>query len=86
MRPGKLEGLRKESVERLRDQNIIAALEARNLALVGEMVAKAALLRRETRGCHRREDFPMTDQEHWQKHIGIRRGKDGELKLFDIPV
>lgn len=82
----KLAGLRRESDERLRDPNIIAALEARNLAMVGEMVARAALLRRETRGCHRREDFPLIDNEHWQKHIGISRGKNGELELFDIPV
>ncbi len=82
----KLEELRKESDERLRDPNIIAALEARNLALVGEMVAKAALLRRETRGCHRRADFPWTDNEHWQKHIGIRLERDGELHLSGLPV
>jgi L-aspartate oxidase len=35
--------------------------EARNMVLVGRLVAAAAILREESRGAHRRRDFPETD-------------------------
>lgn len=37
------------------------ALDLRNMLLVAEAVALAALERQESRGGHTREDFPMTD-------------------------
>ena len=37
------------------------ALDLRNMMLVAEAVALAALERQESRGGHTREDFPMTD-------------------------
>jgi succinate dehydrogenase / fumarate reductase, flavoprotein subunit len=36
-------------------------LDLRNMVLVAEAVALAALERQESRGGHTREDFPMTD-------------------------
>jgi L-aspartate oxidase len=35
--------------------------EARNMVLVGRLIAASALLREESRGAHRRRDFPDTD-------------------------
>ena len=42
---------------------------AASLALVGHLVARAALRRTESRGGHRRADFPERDDLHWKIHI-----------------
>ncbi|MEO8829515.1 fumarate reductase/succinate dehydrogenase flavoprotein subunit [Lapillicoccus sp.] len=43
------------------------ALDLRNMLLVSECVARAALLRRESRGGHTRDDFPAMDRMWRQK-------------------
>jgi succinate dehydrogenase / fumarate reductase, flavoprotein subunit len=43
------------------------ALDLRNMLLVSESVAKAALAREESRGGHTRDDFPQTDHDVWGK-------------------
>jgi succinate dehydrogenase / fumarate reductase flavoprotein subunit len=59
------------------------ALDLRNMLLVSESVARAALERTESRGGHTRDDYPMTDNDFWGKrnvivegdadgHIGVR--------------
>ena len=45
--------------------------EATNLLLVARLVARAALLRTESRGAHQRTDFPATDP-WWGCHIDVR--------------
>ena len=45
--------------------------DLRNMRLVAECVARAALKREESRGAHQREDFGQTS-EAWQKHQTIR--------------
>ncbi len=47
--------------------------QAANLARVGALIARAALRREESRGGHRRADFPETDDVHWKIHVGERR-------------
>lgn len=46
--------------------------ETSNIATVAAVLAHNALLRRETRGSHWREDFPMTDDQHWRVHLTTR--------------
>ena len=41
------------------------AIDLRNMLLVSECIAKAALAREESRGGHTRDDFPQTDHEEW---------------------
>lgn len=43
--------------------------ELQNLIIVAERVVEAALQRRESRGCHLRDDFPEGDDEKWKKRI-----------------
>ena len=43
-------------------------LEARNMALVVEMIARCGLFREESRGAHYRTDFPARDDVHWKCH------------------
>jgi L-aspartate oxidase len=40
-----------------------------DLALVAHLIARAALRRQESRGCHFREDFPARDDLHWKIHV-----------------
>src|SRR5687767_865273 len=49
--------------------------DLRNMRLVAECVARAALARTESRGAHQREDFPDTN-EAWQRHQRIRLGQE----------
>ena len=52
------------------------ALESINFIYVGKMIAKAALMRMESRGAHYREDLPDRDDENWLKNIIIRLDYD----------
>ncbi|TNC23980.1 fumarate reductase/succinate dehydrogenase flavoprotein subunit [Amycolatopsis alkalitolerans] len=44
------------------------AIDLRNMLLVSECVARAALMRTESRGGHTRDDHPMMDS-HWRKKL-----------------
>ncbi|HEY1289517.1 MAG TPA: FAD-binding protein [Burkholderiales bacterium] len=50
--------------------------DLRNMRLVAECIARAALARTESRGAHQRGDFPETS-EGWEKHQTIRLASDG---------
>jgi succinate dehydrogenase / fumarate reductase, flavoprotein subunit len=43
------------------------AIDLRNMLIVSESIAKAALAREESRGGHTRNDFPQTDHDVWGK-------------------
>jgi fumarate reductase (CoM/CoB) subunit A len=68
-----------DDIERLKEElagsgvegwkKLINKLETENMLLVGEAVAKSALLRKESRGAHYREDFPGEGGEQWNKSI-----------------
>ncbi|MFC1891619.1 FAD-binding protein, partial [Thermodesulfobacteriota bacterium] len=57
------------------------ANEVRNMVLNAEMKLKASLFRKESRGCHYREDFPGRDDENWLAWVLIKK-ENGEMKLF----
>ena len=48
------------------------ALDLRNMLLVSECIAKAALERQESRGGHTRDDFPGPDDEWGTKNLVLR--------------
>jgi succinate dehydrogenase / fumarate reductase flavoprotein subunit len=66
------------------------ALDLRNMLLVSEAIAKAALAREESRGGHTRDDFPKTDNEVWgTKNLVVTLDADGtgvELTERPLPV
>jgi fumarate reductase (CoM/CoB) subunit A len=59
-------------------------LEVENILLVGELVALAATMRKETRGAHNREDYPRMD-EVWLKNI-VFRLENGNMVINTKPV
>lgn len=59
------------------------ALETGNMLEVGEIMARAALLRTESRGSHYREDFPGRDDSHWEKSI-VSRLVEGNLAQYTV--
>jgi fumarate reductase (CoM/CoB) subunit A len=63
----------------------IETLEIENLVAVAEMVAKAALMRTESRGAHYRRDFPKLDNQNWFANIVIEE-KDGKMTFQKAPV
>jgi succinate dehydrogenase / fumarate reductase flavoprotein subunit len=57
------------------------ALDLRNLLTVSEIVARAALERKESRGGHFRDDFPDKDPSYGKFNIVIRKGPGGEMQV-----
>lgn len=61
------------------------ANEARNILLIAELVYLSALQRKESRGPHYREDYPLRDDKHWLKWITVQRTPE-EIKVKAVPV
>jgi len=59
-------GLSDMSVE---EHDIFRGLAVPNFLAVGKLIAKAALLRRESRGSHYREDYPDLDEKQARRRI-----------------
>jgi succinate dehydrogenase/fumarate reductase flavoprotein subunit len=55
------------------------AVEVENSLLTAVLMARAALMRRESRGSHFREDYPRQDDENWRVNV-IFRQEDGDLR------
>ena len=58
----------------------VAGMELKNMHILSSLITSAATLRQESRGCHRRRDFPETDEWNWRKHIDARN-VDGEIEV-----
>jgi succinate dehydrogenase / fumarate reductase flavoprotein subunit len=61
------------------------ALDLRNMLLVSECTARAALEREESRGGHTREDFPAMDPK-WRQINLVCALNEGEVRLSAKPV
>ena len=76
-RPGLEHGLAavqriSESFERSGPARDAAQAREASVALVGTLILRAALRREESRGGHRRSDFPDRDDINWQVHVAER--------------
>ncbi|HWE56337.1 MAG TPA: fumarate reductase/succinate dehydrogenase flavoprotein subunit [Acidimicrobiales bacterium] len=55
------------------------AMDLRNMLLVSEAAARAANERKESRGGHTRDDFPMTDYDYWgHQNLIVELADDGQ--------
>ncbi len=59
------------------------ALDLRNMLLVSEAIAKAALARQESRGGHTRDDFPGPNPEWGAKNHVVSLADDGESVMLN---
>ncbi|MBW2485600.1 MAG: FAD-binding protein, partial [Deltaproteobacteria bacterium] len=66
-------------------KDLMHNLGLQNMLLIAEMVCKAALLRKESRGSHWRPDYPQEDNVNWLKNIVIHKEND-EMMLDVHPV
>jgi len=79
----KLEELRKRASQvgapgnRIYNPGWHVALDLKNLLLVSECVAKAALIRKESRGGHTRDDFPKMSPQWRQRNLVCRLERGG---------
>jgi len=63
------------------------AIDLRNMLLVSEAVAKAAFERKESRGGHTRDDYPMTDYDYWGKrNLICELATSGEITTREQPL
>ena len=61
--------------------------ELGNLLTVSEAIARAALLRTESRGAHSRLDFPATDEKRWGGvNSSVARSADGSMAVTTTPL
>ena len=70
---------------RLYNTNLIYTWELKNLLDLAEVTTVSALMRKESRGAHAREDFPKRDDANWMKHT-LAWLKDGDVELRYKPV
>ena len=64
------------------------SIDLRNMLIVSESIAKAALARQESRGGHTRNDFPQTDYDVWGKKnliVALNESGDGVV-LTEKPL
>jgi succinate dehydrogenase / fumarate reductase flavoprotein subunit len=63
------------------------ALDLRNMLLVSESIARAALARQESRGGHTRDDYPKTDATWGTKNLVVRLDEAGTgVTLAEQPL
>jgi succinate dehydrogenase / fumarate reductase flavoprotein subunit len=62
------------------------ALDLHSLLTVSEIVTRAALERKESRGAHFRDDFPTKDKQYDGFNIVVRKGAGGEMQLTRQPI
>jgi succinate dehydrogenase / fumarate reductase flavoprotein subunit len=62
------------------------AVDLNNLLTVAEMVTRAALDRKESRGAHFRDDFPAKNEEFGSFNIVIRKGPGREMQVRRQPI
>jgi succinate dehydrogenase / fumarate reductase flavoprotein subunit len=62
------------------------ALDLQNLIVVSEMVTRAALERKESRGAQFRDDYPTKDDAYAGFNIVLSKGASGEVQLRREPI
>jgi hypothetical protein len=72
--------------DKVRGEELESALSVRNLALLGRLLAVAALERTESRGAHFQLDYPNTDDVRWRMVTRLQLGASGEIEFHTDPA
>ncbi|AKN30380.1 succinate dehydrogenase [Clostridium carboxidivorans P7] len=59
----------------------LEAIQSRNLLTCVEAGVRAALMRKESRGTHIRDDYEFVDNDNWLLRIMSSKGEDGKMKM-----
>ena len=62
------------------------AIDLNNLLTVSEMVTRAGLERKESRGAHFRDDFPARDDKFGSLNIVVHKGPGGDMQIRREPI
>jgi succinate dehydrogenase / fumarate reductase flavoprotein subunit len=62
------------------------ALDLHNLLTVSEAITRCALVRKESRGGHFRDDFPAKAERFGIVNLVVRKGPDGQMQLEEAPI
>jgi succinate dehydrogenase / fumarate reductase, flavoprotein subunit len=62
------------------------ALDLHNLLTVSEAIARSALLRKESRGGHFREDFPEKSEAFGKVNVACRKDAGGGMEVAETPL
>lgn len=79
------QGLKNNQIPKISGENPFYSLEAMNLLFAAQMITTAALSREESRGGHRRRDYPRKNDKLWKKHIAVVN-KEGKMAITELPV
>ena len=71
---------------KIRGEELESALSVRNLALLGRILAFAALRRTESRGAHFRLDHPDTDDLRWRLVTRLQLGASNAIEFYTDPI
>jgi fumarate reductase (CoM/CoB) subunit A len=63
-------------------KEMLERMEVENALLVGEMIVRSALLRKESRGAHYRKDFPQANDADWKGNIFLKKAEEGMTVEF----
>lgn len=73
-----------DNYEKAVNQALIRYLELEGMLQIAEVVAQSAMMRKESRGSHKRTDYPERDDSGFLKHT--MAFKDGVIKISYKPV
>jgi succinate dehydrogenase/fumarate reductase flavoprotein subunit len=81
-----LQSLLNQGVQSKSLPDALRALEAEHMVLTALVVIESALERSESRGAHRRSDYPNSDDSHWLHHIGFKMNYEQKLDRLKLPL
>lgn len=60
----------------------IGAMELRSAARAASLILEAAIMRKESRGSHYREDYPNRNDGQWLGHLQLKEAGDKDVCEF----
>jgi succinate dehydrogenase / fumarate reductase flavoprotein subunit len=62
------------------------ALDLHNLLTISEAITRSALIRKESRGGHFRDDYPNKADRFGKINLVARKGRDGAMQVEEAPI